>query len=106
MDYGQRQKQFALEAIAAIAAAVQDDRTMEAAAAQRYMQELAARGVAYSFQPLSRGLVTVSTCGVGKQMWGAYDALIATWDEFPPKLATVGEQLTEEESRRAELDRR
>ena len=58
---------------------VTDDRTMDGAAAQRYMEELAARAVPYSFQPLARGLVTVTTSGVGREMWGAYDALVATW---------------------------
>jgi hypothetical protein len=82
---------------------IQDDRTMEAAAAKRYMQELHARGVAYSFQPLSHGLVTVTTCGVGKAMWNAYDALVATWKDFPP---AVAKSFTAEESAGIELDRR
>ena len=41
--------------------ATQDDRTMAADQAQSYMTELRARKVPYSFQPLSYGLVTVTT---------------------------------------------
>ena len=39
----------------------QEDRTMAAERAQRYMTELRVRKVPYSFQPQSHGLVTVST---------------------------------------------
>jgi hypothetical protein len=41
----------------------QDDRTMPAKQALKYMKELRARKVPYSFQPLSHCLVTVSTYG-------------------------------------------
>ena len=42
----------------------QDNRTMPVNQAQKYMNELRAREVPYSFQLLSHGLVTVSTSGV------------------------------------------
>ena len=40
---------------------VTDDRTMPDAQVKRYMEELRARGIAYSFQPIAHGLVTVTT---------------------------------------------
>ena len=56
--------------------ATQDDRTMAADQAQSYMTELRAREVPYSFQPLSRGLVTVSTPGA--YAVASYEALVAS----------------------------
>jgi hypothetical protein len=52
------------------------DRTMAADQAQSYMTELRAREVPYSFQPLSRGLVTVSTPGA--YAVASYEALVAS----------------------------
>jgi hypothetical protein len=54
----------------------QDDRTMPAEQAQKYMNELHARNVPYSFLPLSHGLVTVSTRGAFAV--ASYDAFLAS----------------------------
>ena len=67
----------------------QDDRTMPVNQARRYMKELRARKVPYSYQPLSHGLVTVTTSSAFAT--ASYDVFIAaidagmeTWEErFP-----------------------
>jgi hypothetical protein len=67
----------------------QDDRTMPVNQAQKYMNELRARKVPYSFQPFSHGLITVSTRGAFavdsyEAFLAAIDADMETWEErFP-----------------------
>ena len=67
----------------------QDDRTMPAEQAQKYMKELRARNVPYAFQPLSHDRVTISTSSAFATasydaFMTAIDADIETWEErFP-----------------------